>query len=459
MRSHLNARHAGAAASMTMERNRYADLLRVVAIGGVVYGHWLLVSITYARGQLSGVDAIGYVSWAPWVTWAFQVMPVFFLVGGYVNARSWPSHQARGETWTVWVRDRALRLLWPTAVFVVVGTLAVSVALLAGVPGSEVGEAGWLVALQLWFLPVYLLLAALTPPLLAAHRRWGLWVPVVMAAAAALVSVAVTGAHTHVVGYANYLFVWGSAHQWGFAWQDGTLTRRRWGPFAMMGGGAALLVGLLAWGPFNVDMVGSGNTNPPSIALLAFALAQCGLALACERAGEQLMLRVRLWLSVRRLNTAVMTLYLWHFVPVIVVAIACYPTELLPQPDVGTARWWELRPVWFALLTAALAALAMLIMRAERPLLRMPAAIGPTGPWSPVLLFAGIAAVMFGLTRLAIGGLAPDGDLPVLALAAFAAGLLATFCTGRPSGTGHPASPGDQAHPASGPTMPVTHTS
>ena len=190
MRPHLYAACGGAAGSMTMDRNRYVDLLRVLAIGGVVYGHWLLVSITYSRGQLSGVDAISYISWAPWVTWAFQVMPVFFLVGGYVNARSWPSHQARGETWTVWVRDRALRLLWPTAVFVTVGVLTASCALLAGAPGAEVGEAAWLVALQLWFLPVYLLLAALTPALLAAHRRWGLRVPLVMAAAAALVSVA-----------------------------------------------------------------------------------------------------------------------------------------------------------------------------------------------------------------------------------------------------------------------------
>jgi hypothetical protein len=48
-----------------MNRNRYVDLLRVLAIGGVVYGHWLLVSIMYTRGRLSGVDAIGYIWWAP----------------------------------------------------------------------------------------------------------------------------------------------------------------------------------------------------------------------------------------------------------------------------------------------------------------------------------------------------------------------------------------------------------
>ena len=117
-----------------MERNRYLDLMRVLAIGGVVYGHWLLVSVTYRGGQLSGVDAVDYVSWGRWVTWAFQVMPVFFLVGGYVNAGSWLAHHARGETWTGWVRDRALRLLWPTAVYVVVMVLAVMVAGAAGVP-------------------------------------------------------------------------------------------------------------------------------------------------------------------------------------------------------------------------------------------------------------------------------------------------------------------------------------
>ena len=46
-----------------MERNCYLDLLRVVAIGGVVYFHWLLVDVTYSRGRLSGLDAVDYVSW------------------------------------------------------------------------------------------------------------------------------------------------------------------------------------------------------------------------------------------------------------------------------------------------------------------------------------------------------------------------------------------------------------
>src|SRR5215472_7046611 len=136
-----------------MERNRYLDLLRVGAIGLVVVGHWLLTDVTYTRGQLSGLDALDYLSWMRWLTLLFQVMPVFFLVGGYVNASSWTRHHDAGEGWARWVRH-------------------------------------------------------------AAHRRWGPSVPVAMTAGAAAVDVAILGPHLPVVGFANYLLVWGSMHQW-----------------------------------------------------------------------------------------------------------------------------------------------------------------------------------------------------------------------------------------------------
>ena len=76
------------------------------AIGAVVIGHWVLTSISYSGGVLSGVDALRYVSWGRWVTLLFQVMPVFFLVGGYVNAGSWLAHQAQGLGWAGWVQRR-----------------------------------------------------------------------------------------------------------------------------------------------------------------------------------------------------------------------------------------------------------------------------------------------------------------------------------------------------------------
>jgi hypothetical protein len=414
-----------------MERNRYADLLRVLAIGGVVYGHWLLVSVTYRNGQLSGVDALDDITWGRWITWMFQVMPVFFLVGGYVNAQSWAAHHAAGETWTWWVRDRVMRLLWPTAVFIVVAVAAVTIARAAGAPTTEVANAGWLVALQLWFLPVYMVLIALTPAMVAAHRRWGLAVPVAMAAAAGLVDVGVTGPHVHVIGYLNYLFVWGSIHQWGFFWQDGSLTSRKWHLYALTAGGGALLAGLVTSRSFAADMVGSGNTNPPSIALLAYAAAQVGLVLLAEPWASRLLSSDRRWRPVRRLNAVVMNVYLWHFVPAIIIAVAFYPTGLLPQPHVGSREWFALRLVWWALLTVVLAVLVIGVTLAERPMIRLPAGLGRPGPWSPLLLVAGIVVSSVSLTRLAIAGFAPDGRPPGLVLAGFVAGMFVTLFTGR----------------------------
>jgi Acyltransferase family len=410
-----------------MDRNRYADLLRVMAMAAVVYGHWLVTDVTYQGRQFGGVDALGFISWGRWVTLLFQVMPVFFLVGGYANATSWTAHRA--DSWAWWVRRRAVRLLRPTTVYVVVAVLAVTGARYAHASPAVLADAGWLVALQLWFLPVYLLLIVLTPVLLVAHRRWGLAVPAVMAAAAAAVDVGVLGLHLPVVGFANYLLVWGAMHQWGFAWRDGSLTHPRWRPVALAIVGALALAGLLRWGPFPVDMIGDGervtNTTPPSIALLAFAAVQAGVLLTVEPAVSGLLRRPGLWRAVTRLNNKAMTVYLWHMAPVIIIAIALYPNGLLPQPAIATTSWWVLRLAWFVLLTEVLVLLVVAFSWADppRPAARTGPDLSATPPWIAVILLAGLVAVMVGLARLAIAGFAPGGQLPVPVLAVYAAGL------------------------------------
>jgi len=436
----------------TAGRNRYADLLRVCAISSVVVGHWLLTDITYQDGQVSGLESLTYISWGRWVTLLMQVMPVFFLVGGYVNARSWAAHHDRGEGWTDWVRERAMRLLWPTTVYVAVAILAVAGARMAGVSAAELARAGWLVAFQLWFLPVYLLLIALTPVMLAAHRRWGLAVPAAMAVAAAAVDVAVIGFHVALIGFANYVLVWGSMHQWGFTWQDGALTRARWRPYALAAGGGAVLVGLLVWGPFPVDMIGAGerigNTTPPSIALLAFAACQTGLVIAAEPAVSRLLARPRRWRLVRRFNSTVMTVYLWHMVPVVIVAAALYTSGVMPQPAIGSALWWETRPVWLAALALILVPLVLVVMRAERPMLRLPAGLGSPGRWAGMILLLGVATAAVGLARLAIAGFAPDGAVPLPALAAYGVGVIGTLLSGRPPSRGAPQTPAPRPRPS-----------
>jgi fucose 4-O-acetylase-like acetyltransferase len=431
-------------------RNRYADLLRVGAITMVVLGHWLLTSISYSGGQLSGIDAMSDISWSRWGTLLFQVMPVFFLVGGYANALSWTQHRAEGATWAEWVRRRAIRLLRPTTVYVAVVVIAVAAFRLAGANAGELAQAGWGVALQLWFLPVYLLLIALTPALHAAHRRWGLAVPAVMLLGVAGVDACLLGAGLSAIGYANYLLVWGSMHQWGFAWQDGTLAsrgpgRRRWRPWALAAGGAAGLGCLLAWSPFPVNMVGTtgggvNNTVPPSVALLAFAAVQAGLLIAAEPAGSRLLAGApRVWRCVSWLNDRVLTVYLWHMVPVVVVAVALYPSGILAQPVIGSAGWWALRPAWIAALAVVLAPVALGLARFERPLHRPPAMRPASAPQPArgaaairsALTAAGVAAAGVALARIAILGFAPGGDVPAGTVAGYACGVALTLLAGR----------------------------
>jgi len=154
-------------------RDSYLDLLRVVAIAAVVVGHWLATGIVYQDGHLDGVDVLSVVRWTSWLTLVLQVVPVFFVVGGYANALSWARFEASGGSATGWIRQRALRLLAPTSAYIAAISCAVVVCDLGGVDHNDLSQAAWALALHLWFLAAYLAMLVLTPALYAAQRRFG----------------------------------------------------------------------------------------------------------------------------------------------------------------------------------------------------------------------------------------------------------------------------------------------
>ncbi|GIU93155.1 MAG: hypothetical protein KatS3mg011_2061 [Acidimicrobiia bacterium] len=97
-----------------MERNRYIDFLRAAAILMVVIGHWLVAApYVDSDGVLTAGHLLADLPWTRWLTWLFQVMPVFFLVGGYANAASW--HSAHPGPYGHWLQRRVIRLLRPVA--------------------------------------------------------------------------------------------------------------------------------------------------------------------------------------------------------------------------------------------------------------------------------------------------------------------------------------------------------
>jgi len=423
-------------------RDSYLDLLRVVAIAAVVVGHWLATGIVYQHGHLSGVDVLSVVSWTSWLTLVLQVVPVFFVVGGYANALSWSRYQATGGLPTTWIRQRALRLLVPTSAYVGVIALAVAICDLAGVNHDDLSQAAWALTLHLWFLAVYLVLLLLTPALYWLQRRLGNQVAVVMVIVAVVIDVGVIEWHWHLIGWTNYVLVWGTFHQLGFAWHDGLFTGRRGGPLALAVSAIIALVTLIWWGPYPVSMIGVPgariqNASPPSAALLAFGLTQVGIVLLFAPVAARSLQRPdrsELRSRIERANRLTMPVYLWHMVPVVIVAEVGYPTHLLAQPAIGSGTWWAQRVVWVGALIAVLAVVLVVMLLVLRNVGHPRRVAPPRRPASTrglVVLVVGIAVSAAGLGRLAVQGFAPHGSLDAVTVTAFAVGVLLVWSGGQ----------------------------
>lgn len=415
-------------------RDLAVDYYRASGVVLIVLGHWLAGAVTYHDGRFGRQNPLVDQPWTQWLTWPFQAVPVFFLVAGYAGAVSWTHrYQGGGVSRQTWLRRRLARVLGPTAMYVGLVSLAVVVVDVSGVAGSVLEYAGWAVAMHLWFLAVYLVVVSLTPVAIAAQRRWGLWVPAALAAGVAVVDAATLAAHVPHLGWLNYLLCWGMLYQLGIAWHEGALGGRR--PVLLAAGSVVALALLIGVGPYPISMIGVpgqsvDNTTPPSLALVAFAGTQAGIAVALAPALNR-VLRPR---GVQRLlsiaNTNVMALYLWHMIPVVIVAIVGYPAGLLPQPPEGTAAWWLARLLWVVILSLVTAAELTLLWWLRRvfaaPLPLLPTPL--TERWAEPIMFVGAAMAAYGLAFLAAEGFAPSGHYPWVTGLVFATGLLLVAC-------------------------------
>ncbi|MFD7406366.1 acyltransferase family protein [Streptomyces sp. NPDC059866] len=426
-----------AAENTPPQRDRYIDLLRAVAITVVVLGHWLVVAVTYGEADgLSGFSALVAVPWSHPLTWLFQVMPLFFLVGGYANGASLLTHRRSGGDVAGWLITRSARLLGPTTVFLVTLTASALLARLLGTDPPLVGTAVWLASIPLWFLTAYVAVVVLTPVLYPLHQRVGMIVPVVLVTA-----VAAADAARFLLGLpyaaANYLLVWLAVYQVGFVWRDGRLTDRRRPAQVVTAGGLLALVLLTAVGPYPVSMVAVPgepvqNTAPPTLALLALAATQIGLALLLRRRADRWLGRRRPWFMVVAVNSVVLTVFLWHMAALVLAAVALYPPGLMAQPPVGSADWFLWRLPWLACLLLMLTVLVAVFGRAERRGRRpdgdaVHRDIHQGGKLARlVLTYAGLAMVLVGLFGITTAGRADHGPLglPGEALLAYLLGTV-----------------------------------
>ncbi|MFN2608361.1 MAG: acyltransferase [Acidimicrobiales bacterium] len=417
---------AGLAAATPPTRDRYVDLLRVASLGTVVTGHVLMAAVAYRHGHLVASNVLRQARPARYLTWVLQVMPVFFVVGGFSNAASWTAAERDGAGYGGWLAARVRRLVRPAAAFAMVWVGLAAAARLAGVAGPSLHTADHMVALPLWFLAVYLGVVAATPALLAAHRRWGVAAPVAMAGAVAAVDVARWTLHIPLVGWANVALVWLFAAQLGVLWRHGRLPAGTGRRLLLAGAGAGLLLALTGTAGYPVSLVGGvgevrSNTDPPSLALVAAALLQTGLALALRPVADRWLARPRAWAAVVAANASAMTVYLWHLTALVAVAAVALQVPGMPQPPMASGAWWLLRPLWLAAVAVALVPLWFSFSPLERGR-RRPAPAGAGPPATRAVLGCLVAAA--GMAVLAVRGFSPSTAAggPVVGLALVAGG-------------------------------------
>jgi fucose 4-O-acetylase-like acetyltransferase len=395
-------------------RNRYVDFLRALSIIAVITGHWLIAAPWLRDGQLRLDHMLAARPWTQWLTLLFQVMPVFFLVGGYSNAASWQAACRAGTPYGAWVAGRARRLIGPIVPLVVTWAVLAFVFRRFGVSYETIRQASILALVPMWFLAVYLLVVLLVPYTHAAWRRHGAWSFLAPAALAVVVDVLrFHGGHRPLIGWLNYVFVWVAVHQLGYAWRDGRLGE----PRRLLGGmtiAALTWIAMVHWGPYPISMVGVpgdeiSNTGPPDVLLLVFVIAQVALVLAIERPARAWLDRPRVWAATVLVNGTIMTIYLWHLtVLALLVGIAVLAGGIGLHLEPGTAAWWTARIPWFVALGTGLALLLPVVGRFER-------AGEPADDFRPssLRILAGAVLVSGGIAFLALDGIAAAGAVGI----------------------------------------------
>lgn len=406
-------------AALTAGRDSAIDLLRAICVAGVVLLHAMMVGVTVVDGRPVFANASEGTWWIIPVSWILQVMPLFFIIGGFAGYTSFRRMQARGGTASEFVAARVHRLLKPALFAIALVGAALAALSVTGVPADVIAIAGFRYSQPLWFLGVFLGCQALLPVLARAHARR----PLVTLAAliAASVCVDVTRATTghEGLGFVNLAFVWLSLQQIGFFLADGTIDRMSRAARAIAGAVAsAALIGAFATGIYSADLI--ANINPPTAALLLVGVVHLSAVS---------LLRDRIDAFSRRpipasfaafVNRRAMTIYLWHMPMLLtmagVAAVASLTTGIT-LPESSTVEWWVSRPLWLAIALILTAVIAVALTRIETQPSPRPADSSGTIVIAAVVGVVSIVLLLVAGTTILTAALAVGGMLLSLRLA------------------------------------------
>ncbi|MEV5988288.1 acyltransferase [Streptomyces sp. NPDC052051] len=297
-------------AATPVERDRAVDALRAFAILGVVLGHWLVTALVADGATLRTASPLHFMPWLTPISWAFQTLAVFFLVGGHVATKGYTRARARGVSYGAWLRARTARLFRPVAAVLTLWTVATVCLLVSGADGDTVHTLVKLALSPLWFLLVFAALTAATPLLTRLSPLW----PLAVVLHVDLIRFGLGGPSW--LGWVNVAAGWLVPYTLGASWTRGELTGRRAG-WVLLVCGTVATAALVVFAGYPASMVGVpgaavSNLDPPTLAAVTFGLAQCGLALLLREPLRRAMRRPLAWAAVALVNLSAMTIFLWH---------------------------------------------------------------------------------------------------------------------------------------------------
>ena len=334
-------------------RDHFIDFVRAFSLLVVVAWHWVFTIIIWKPDGPHATNPIGFTRGLFVLTWLFQVMPLFFFVGGFAHAESWEANFERGRfrSTVSFAWSRANQLARPALALAagwwVIGSVAVALFEVGGVPRSVK-----LILSPLWFIIVYLLLIVLFPLTHWLHQKFGGLVLVWGVGIAVIVDVARFSHQVSWAGWVNMIVVWATCHQLGYFWEDLVAVGRRlaWG---MMWGGLFTLAALVGSRIYPGSMVGVpgekfSNMAPPTITILALLMFQAGVALLLRPWVLGRLQTSERWARTNDvINRFSLPLFLFHSTGMALWAAFGHfvlHNEQIRRPD---AQWWLTRPIAF----------------------------------------------------------------------------------------------------------------
>jgi hypothetical protein len=341
-------------------RDRAIDVIRIVSLVGVVFGHTVMATSTIRDDVFIWSNLLTASPVFQALTWVFQIMPLFFFAGVAASVQSWRP----GTTWGGWLLKRCTRLYRP--VFYYLAFWGVTLAALKFVLPVHVYEPVAGISIQLlWFLGAYVLVLAAVPLLARITTTAQLACAVIgtyaFIAVIDAIRINVNGYTT--LGYLNTV-VWLIPGMLGVAYRRNLLSSSAALQVGL--GMLAVNVALLAFGPYELSLVGIEsqhlkNMTPPSLLLAGHAIMMCAFAIAAAPAIARWARRPRVWWLAAIGNSGAMTLYLWHM-PLLLGMHMVFDYLGLDRYDPSTPGFVALSVLQLALMTA-LVAIAFVALR------------------------------------------------------------------------------------------------